>query len=267
MSNELTFLTPQNAQDAFMIAGELSKSGMIPKSLVGKPQDIVVCMAYGAELGLQPLQSLQNIAVINGRPSLWGDAVRALVLNSHDLVELKEWSENGTFFCEIQRQTKNGAKITIQKSFGDEDAKKAGLLGRQGPWSQYPDRMKQMRAFSFAARDAYADRLRGFITREEAQDMPTDGSQGQPQERDVTPQKTSVDSLLEEPENDGQLYVDLLAKFESCDTLESYSQVLGIVKQAEGLNKEQLTDLRSVAGKTKARIMAAQSPVDDVPFE
>lgn len=182
MSNDTkvtTFLTPKTATEAFEIANNLSTSSFIPSALKGKPADIVVAMAYGAELGLPPLQSLQNIAVINGRPSLWGDAVRALVLNSHDLVELSEWDENGTFYCKIVRKTRAGGEMTIQKSFSDEDAKAAGLAGKQGPWKQYPKRMKQMRAFGFAARDAYADRFRGFITREEAEDLP--------KEKDVTP--------------------------------------------------------------------------------
>jgi hypothetical protein len=50
------------------------------------------------------------------------------------------------------------------------EAKKAGLWGKQGPWTQYPRRMLQMRARGFALRDAFPDVLRGLVTAEEAAD-------------------------------------------------------------------------------------------------
>jgi hypothetical protein len=50
------------------------------------------------------------------------------------------------------------------------DAKRAGLLGKAGPWAQYPARMLALRARGFALRNAFADALRGLITAEEAQD-------------------------------------------------------------------------------------------------
>ena len=52
-------------------------------------------------------------------------------------------------------------------------AKKASLWTKPGPWQQYPDRMLQMRARGFALRDTFADVLRGLISREEAEDMPS----------------------------------------------------------------------------------------------
>lgn len=271
MSNQLTaqpstFLSPKSAPEAFQIAENLAKSNMIPKNFIGKPNDIVVCMAYGAELGLQPLQSLQNIAVINGNPSLWGDAMRALVLNSHDLVSLKEWDENGTFYCEITRRTRAGGEITIRKSFGDAEAQQANLLGKQGPWKQYPNRMKQMRAFGFAARDAYADRLRGFITREEAEDMPTQAQQNPaPQERDVTPQKevNSIDDFLEQSdpieslEESRDIYTSLLTEFDGAKTLEALSAAIqGSAKAGDQLNDEQKADLSKAAKSAKQRIQS-----------
>lgn len=268
MSNEAklptTFLTPANAQEAFEVANNLAQSSLIPSALKGKPADIVVSMAYGAELGLQPLQSLQNISVINGRPSLWGDAMRALVLNSHDLVSLKEWDENGTFYCEITRRTRAGGEITIRKSFGDAEAQQANLLGKQGPWKQYPNRMKQMRAFGFAARDAYADRLRGFITREEAEDMPTQAQHNAtPQERDVTPQKevNSIDDFLEQAdpveslEESREVFAGLLANLQGASTLEELSAAIQeTAKAGDQLNDEQKSELSAAVKTTKQRI-------------
>lgn len=267
MSNDtkaITFLTPRNAVEAFEIASNLAQSSLIPQAMKGKPADIVVAMAYGAELGLQPLQSLQNIAVINGRPSLWGDAVRALVLNSHDLKGLEEWNDGDVFHCRITRATRAGGEIVIHKSFSDADATRAGLLGKQGPWKQYPDRMKQMRAFSFASRDAYSDRLRGFITREEAEDIPTT-------ERDVTPQPkekaSALDVLLaqvETPEQDSEDFNFLHDGVTQAETLEQFAEAVAAIKLAEGLTENQLVELRSVTVQKKKEL---SNPVEEVPFD
>lgn len=183
------FLVPANFQEAFQIAEMLSQSEMVPKNYQRKPNDIVIAMAMGAELGFQPLQSLQNIAVINGRPSVWGDAFRALIIGARDLVEFKEWYENDTAHCHIKRQLASGAVVEFNGSFSLEDAKQAGLFGKQGPWTQYTKRMQQWRALGFAGRDAYADRLRGIWLDVEAQDLPP--------ERDITPQpEKRADSRL-----------------------------------------------------------------------
>lgn len=255
MSNEntMTFLAPRNAMEAFEIANNLAQSSLIPSAMKGKPADIVVAMAYGAELGLQPLQSLQNIAVINGRPSLWGDAVRALVLNSHDLKSLKEWNEGDVFYCEIVRATRSGGEITVTKSFSNADATQAGLLGKQGPWKQYPDRMKQMRAFGFAARDAYSDRLRGFITREEAEDMPA-----QP-ERDVTPQReeNAIDAIMAKAEQvqelDDQNFSLLCSMINDVENLDAFAIVMEDVKNS-GASEDQKAELRKAATAKKKEL-------------
>jgi len=74
---------PRTLQEALQFADLLLESGMIPKSYVGKsPAAIVVALQFGMELGMQPMQALQNIANINGSPGVWGDAALALVLGS-----------------------------------------------------------------------------------------------------------------------------------------------------------------------------------------
>ena len=58
------------------------------------------------------------------------------------------------------------------RTFTDEDAKAAGLKGKAGPWTQYPKRMRQMRARAFALRDVFPDVLRGLPVAEEVMDAP-----------------------------------------------------------------------------------------------
>ena len=70
---------PQNLDQAMKLAETVSKSGLVPSALRGKPADILIAVQLGMELGLSPVQALQNIMVVNGRPSMWGDLVMALV--------------------------------------------------------------------------------------------------------------------------------------------------------------------------------------------
>ncbi|BCZ76017.1 hypothetical protein [Komagataeibacter phage phiKX1] len=176
-------LTTQNHTPAIQIASFdqlvkfadiASRSGMVPAAYNGKPQAVLIAVQMGSELGLAPMQSLQNIAVINGRPSVWGDALLGLVKASpvcDDVVETMEGEGDAlTAICVAKRK----GKSPVEARFSVEDAKNAGLWSKQGPWKQYPKRMLQMRARGFALRDAFPDVLRGLISAEEAADIPQD---------------------------------------------------------------------------------------------
>lgn len=163
-------LAPQSLDEALRFADILSKSSIVPKDYQGSPGNILVAVQWGAELGLPPLQAMQNIAVINGRPAIWGDAVIALVRASGLLESIEEDITDACATCTVKRK---GEPI-VSRSFSVEDAKRAGLLGKAGPWQQYPKRMLQMRARAWALRDVFADVLRGVHIGEEAQDMPAE---------------------------------------------------------------------------------------------
>ena len=178
---------PATFAEARQFAEELASSSLIPKQYGGKPQDILVAMQWGHELGLAPMQALQNIAVINGKPSVYGDAMMALVQASPVCEDIEEYFEgegtpNPIAVCVAKRRNR---KPVIAR-FSVEDAKRAGLWGKQGPWQAYPKRMLQMRARGFALRDAFPDVLKGLITAEEAADYP---DEAKPREKDVTPAK------------------------------------------------------------------------------
>lgn len=182
---------PQTLTEAMDFSKLLAESSMVPRAYQGKPQDVLVCVQWGNELGLAPMQALQNIAVINGKPSVYGDAAMALVQNSPVCEDIEEYFEgegttNPVAVCVASRK---GRKPVTSK-FSVEDAKRAGLWGKQGPWSSYPKRMLAMRARGFALRDAFADVLKGLITVEEAQDYPTE----QPP-RVITPTGNPLDAL------------------------------------------------------------------------
>lgn len=170
-------LTPQTIGEAIELANLMSKSGIVPKDYQGNPGNIIVAIQWGAEIGLPPLQAMQNLAVINGRPALWGDAVIALVRGSGLLESIEEDMTDTSATCTVKRK----GEPAVSRTFAMEDAKRAGLSGKQGPWTQYPKRMLQMRARAWALRDVFPDVLRGVHVAEEAQDMPAERDMGEAQ--------------------------------------------------------------------------------------
>lgn len=174
MTGTAMMLAPKNMGEAMEFSKMLAKSSMVPASFKNKPEDIVVAVAWGYEVGLSPMQALQNIAVINGKPSIYGDAALALAQGNPEYAGHKEWTtgegDRMVAHCLFKR-VRHGQTIETERTFSVADAKAARLWGKPGPWQQYPARMLQMRARGFALRDAFADALRGVITAEEARDI------------------------------------------------------------------------------------------------
>lgn len=164
-------IVPQDFDGAWRIATAVCKAGMAPKGL-DAPEKAMVAIMHGMEVGLTPMAALQSIAVVNGRPTIWGDGAIGLVRGSGKCEWIKERidgdGDNMVAVCEVKRK---GEADPIKAAFSVSDAKKASLWGKQGPWQQYPKRMLAMRARAFALRDGFADVLRGLGIAEEVQDF------------------------------------------------------------------------------------------------
>jgi len=126
----------------------------------------LIAIQWGEEIGLAPLQSTQNIAVINGRPALWGDALPALVKASKQCEYISLTCENNIATCKVKRVGEPEHTVIFSKAM----AEKARLWGKAGPWCDYPERMLQNRARAFALRDTFPDVLKGLYTVEELDD-------------------------------------------------------------------------------------------------
>lgn len=167
-------LALQSMADAMSFGKMVADSEFAPKDFRGKPASCVLAIQAGAEIGLSPMQALQSIAVVNGRPSIFGDAALAVVKASPVCEYVTEAVEgDGESMVATCTAKRRGYPQPTVVRFTVADAKKASLWGKSGPWTQYPKRMLQMRARGFALRDAFPDVLRGLVTAEEAQDYPT----------------------------------------------------------------------------------------------
>lgn len=161
-------LAPANLTEALKFAEMMAQSELVPKDYRSKPGNVLIAVQMGAEVGLQPMAAIQNIAVINGKPGIYGDAGKAILLAAGCQIEeddIKLIKERGYASCTI---TRNGKQTT--RTYGIDNAKTAKLWGKEGPWSTNPERQMAWRAFWFAARDAAADLLKGLSGAEELRD-------------------------------------------------------------------------------------------------
>lgn len=196
-------IVPQDFDGAWRIATAVVKAGMAPKGL-DTAEKAMVAIMHGMEVGLTPMAALQSIAVVNGRPTIWGDGALGLVQGSGLMESHKEWFEGSgdtrKAFCTVKRK---GDPEVKSGEFSVADAKKAGLWGKTGPWTQYSDRMLKMRARGFALRDGFSDVLRGLGIAEEVQDYQAI--------KDVTPPKppTPPEPPADEGKVDDNTLIDL----------------------------------------------------------
>jgi hypothetical protein len=177
--------------EMYRFAEMVSLSGLAPKG-IEKPAAICTALQMGLEIGLSPMQSLQSIAVINGRPGIYGDAAKALVESSGLMAAYDQWYEldgkklvtadgyartptntelnNDNLMCCVMSQREKRPPVVTTFSIGD--AKRASLWGKSGPWTQYPARMMMFRARGFNLRDNFGDVLKGMRTDDELRDLP-----------------------------------------------------------------------------------------------
>lgn len=257
-------LTPQTLDEAMQFAGMMSKSNIVPKDYQGNPGNVLVAVQWGMELGLQPLQAMQNIAVINGRPSIWGDAMLAIVRGSGLLESIKEdISETGAV-CTIKRRGEDA----VSREFTIDDAKRAGLYGKQGPWQQHPKRMMQMRARAFALRDVFPDVLRGVNIAEEARDMPVEKDMGAAEVVDTpqAPAASKTESLRNKvaaKRGKAGEEVTLDSVLKAIDAAHNNADLTKAAEQAVKLgNDEDKAKARAAYSEKLAELKRASAPAD-----
>ena len=110
-------LAPSNMSEAMQLAEMLAGSTLVPKDYQRNPSNIMVAIIWGSEIGLAPLQALQNVSVINGRPSIWGDAALALVRGHPACVSVREGVDGEgdarTGWCEVVRRGEEAQRRTF----------------------------------------------------------------------------------------------------------------------------------------------------------
>ena len=168
MTNSLA-LVPTNVPDVFRLAEALSQSrGFVPTAYLGQPNAIAACILTGAELGMGPMESMREIHIVNGRPTLSSGAMLARAIRAGVTVE---WVESSATAARLRLSR---GSTSYEQAWTLEDARRAGLVGKAGPWQSYPAAMLRARCISAAVRAYCPDAIGGggLYAPEEAADIP-----------------------------------------------------------------------------------------------
>jgi hypothetical protein len=158
---------------AFRLATMLAQSSMVPKALQGSPQNCLVTMLLGRELGLSWIQAIRGIYVLpSGQPGLRGTLLLARIRAAGHRYSFNETDDS----CEFVITRKDEEfKIQYTGRFSLDDAKAAGLVrehdgklvarsrdGNPLPWELYRRDMLQWRAVARGAARGTPELIFGF---------------------------------------------------------------------------------------------------------
>ena len=138
----------------------LAPSTILPTAYRGNAANAFVAAETGAALGLEPLQALASIAVINGRATLSSDLMAAVIRRAGHTLRIVENSPESVTATLIRADDR---KFEFTVTWDKDKAVKAGLWGQRGPWSQYPTQMLRARAITEVARQGASEALMGMI--------------------------------------------------------------------------------------------------------
>jgi len=148
------------------------KSGAAPESIntIGM---VSTAIQMGMERGLAPLAGLRAVYFVRGMPSWRGEAAVALVRQSPLCQSYKAYVEGeGDARRGVCITWRRGDPEPVRTEFSIDDAKRANLYGKKGPWQEYRDRQLKWRAIGFNLKDQFPDILGGLPIAEEAEDWP-----------------------------------------------------------------------------------------------
>lgn len=162
--------SPYNSEGSFVLgqrmAKALSSSDLVPMNFRGHIANTLVALELAHRTKLSPFMVMQNLYVINGRPSWSAQFLIALVNSSGRFAGPIEFvSDNESCYCIARLHSGRdaiGAKVTMDM------ARQEGWVDKRGSkWQTMPELMLRYRAAAFFARQFVPDLLLGLYTDEE----------------------------------------------------------------------------------------------------
>lgn len=157
-TTDLTVATvpASEAEVSWKLAQRIAKTEFVPQSFRNRPDAVLAAILTGREIGIGPMQSLQSINVIQGKPTLAPELMRALVFRAGHRIDVIEHSETA---CKMHGvRADSGAEASVTWTM--DDAQRAKLAGK-GAWLTYPRAMLLARATSELCRLLFPDVIAG----------------------------------------------------------------------------------------------------------
>jgi outer membrane biosynthesis protein TonB len=168
MSTELTTIQSQKEY-----AEILSASNLLPRAYQKQPANVFTAMAMGEALGLKPIEAINSINVIQGKPALSAELMGAMVRRAGHKLRITCTKNPPTATATLIRRDDPDAPFTV--TWDEKAATRAGLWMSSPSWQKYPDQMMRARAITEVCRMGAADALSGFVyTAEELGGEPQD---------------------------------------------------------------------------------------------
>lgn len=151
-------LRSDNLADKIEWAKMLAVADLLPREYQGKPGNLLYAVEYADALGIDRINAITSIHVINGKPSASADLIASLVRRAGH--KLRVTSDETHAVAQIVRA--DDPDFTFEARWDVEKAQKAGLWGK-GNWRTYPAAMLKARAITEVARMGASDALYGCI--------------------------------------------------------------------------------------------------------
>lgn len=139
-------------------ARAMAPAGLLPKAYQGNPANLLLAAEYADALGIERINAITSIHVIEGKPTVSSDLMAALVRRAGH--RLRVSIGNGTVTATLIRS--DDPEFPYEASWTMERATRAGLAGKD-VWKKYPQAMLRSRAISEVVRMGASEVLVGAI--------------------------------------------------------------------------------------------------------
>ena len=237
-------IEPTNMEELERLCAAAAKTGFFGAK---SPEQALLIAMSGRDLGLSYSQALRAFHVIEGKPTLSADGMIAACLLRRDVCEYFRTLESSNERATVE--TKRAGSPPQKLSFSMDDAKRAGLHGKQN-WTKYPSRMLLSRARAALARDVYPDLLLGLDDPDELDAQPARVEVVQ-----AAPASVTVDGEVVEELEQVAGYAKRMAEATTRDELVK----LGREIARSSLPREAKGELQAIYVEAMKRVMAVPS--------